>query len=286
MPSAFLAPFVFRPMLALSLDSRRLAMLKAMGTDAWWLKPPAAVAELAAAPEAKPAAVQAAVASPAGARQAPPLMQPQASERAQARPSPAKPLPPAPSARAAHAPASSPAARQRASAPAPAVVPALAPLGLLAASPWLRPDALAAAPAASSPSYLLVVDDLSALGQEQETAQRLLHNMLHAMGLAQSPAVWWSQARRLAQGEQATPIEALLSQCQPRVLIALGRDAAQAVLGDERPLGVLRRTEHRMAHAPTVPVVVTYSPAYLLRAAHAKRGAWEDLQRALQLAAA
>jgi len=61
----------------------------------------------------------------------------------------------------------------------------------------------------------------------------------------------------------------------PRVIVALGRVAAQQLLKTTSPLGRLRGTWHDVRG---VPVRVTYHPAYLLRNASAKRPTWEDMQ--------
>lgn len=69
---------------------------------------------------------------------------------------------------------------------------------------------------------------------------------------------------------------------QPAVILAVGRIAAQNLLGDERPLRMLRRQVHTLrTHA--IPVVVSYHPAYLLRSPADKAKAWEDLKRLREL---
>ena len=61
---------------------------------------------------------------------------------------------------------------------------------------------------------------------------------------------------------------------QPRVILAMGKLAAQVLLRSDEPLGKLRGRVH---HCHGVPLVVTYDPAYLLRHPHEKARAWEDL---------
>ncbi len=61
----------------------------------------------------------------------------------------------------------------------------------------------------------------------------------------------------------------------PRLIVALGRVAAQQLLGTTSSLGRLRGTWHE---ARGVPVRVTYHPAFLLRDPSYKRAAWEDMQ--------
>ena len=61
----------------------------------------------------------------------------------------------------------------------------------------------------------------------------------------------------------------------PRVIVALGRIAAQTLLGNELPVGRLRGSWHRVFD---VPLRVTYHPAALLRNDALKRPTWEDMQ--------
>ncbi len=61
---------------------------------------------------------------------------------------------------------------------------------------------------------------------------------------------------------------------QPRIILAMGRFAVQSLLQTTEPIGRLRGRVHRY-HG--VPVVVTYHPAYLLRALPEKAKAWQDL---------
>lgn len=61
---------------------------------------------------------------------------------------------------------------------------------------------------------------------------------------------------------------------RPKIIIALGRIAAQNLLKTATPLSRLRGHTHDFQG---IPLVVTYHPAYLLRAPTEKRKAWEDL---------
>lgn len=67
-----------------------------------------------------------------------------------------------------------------------------------------------------------------------------------------------------------------LALLQPRVVMALGRFAAQLLLGTDEPLGKLRGQVHRSAFAGDRPVVVSYHPSYLLRSPGEKAKAWAD----------
>lgn len=63
---------------------------------------------------------------------------------------------------------------------------------------------------------------------------------------------------------------------QPRLMLAVGRIAAQNLLATDTPIGKLRGRVHRFGSAGT-PLIVTYHPAYLLRSPGEKRKAWNDL---------
>jgi DNA polymerase len=65
---------------------------------------------------------------------------------------------------------------------------------------------------------------------------------------------------------------------QPRIILAVGRIAAQNLLKTDTPIGKLRGRVHRYGD---IPLVVTYHPAYLLRSPSEKRKAWDDLRLAV-----
>ena len=65
---------------------------------------------------------------------------------------------------------------------------------------------------------------------------------------------------------------------RPRIILAMGRFAVQSLLQTSEPIGRLRGRVH---HYQGVPVIVTYHPAYLLRARNEKAKAWQDLCLAL-----
>ncbi len=64
---------------------------------------------------------------------------------------------------------------------------------------------------------------------------------------------------------------------QPVLIVALGRIAAQRLLGTGTSLARLRGTVHTLEPTGT-PLIVTYHPAYLLRSPGEKRKAWIDLK--------
>ena len=59
----------------------------------------------------------------------------------------------------------------------------------------------------------------------------------------------------------------------PSIIIAVGKIAAQNLLGTDSPVGRLRGKRHSFGN---VPLVVTYHPAYLLRSPSQKRKSWDD----------
>jgi DNA polymerase len=64
---------------------------------------------------------------------------------------------------------------------------------------------------------------------------------------------------------------------EPRAILAVGRVAAQNLLGTSQALGKLRGRWHQYGPQAT-PVRVSYHPAYLLRRPQDKRKAWQDLK--------
>lgn len=81
-------------------------------------------------------------------------------------------------------------------------------------------------------------------------------------------------------------LERQIALMQPKLIMAVGRVAAQNLLGSDETLGRLRQQmhEYRLPDAETsIPVLVTYHPAYLLRSPQDKRKAWEDLKKARSL---
>jgi DNA polymerase len=68
----------------------------------------------------------------------------------------------------------------------------------------------------------------------------------------------------------------------PKLIVTVGRVAAQNLLGGNESLGRMRGRVHRYPRRE-IPVLVTYHPAYLLRSPLQKARAWEDLRRAMEL---
>ena len=120
---------------------------------------------------------------------------------------------------------------------------------------------------------------------------QLLDNMLRALQLDRSTGVYLTPVLKCRPPASRSPQPADLAEClpylhrqiallQPRIILALGRLAAQALLQTDEPLGKLRGQRHSF-HG--VPVVVSFHPSYLLRNAPEKARAWADLCLARQI---
>jgi DNA polymerase len=67
---------------------------------------------------------------------------------------------------------------------------------------------------------------------------------------------------------------------RPRAIVALGKVAAQALLGNDSPIGRMRGQWYQVQG---IPAMVTYHPAALLRNPALKRPTWEDMQQVRDL---
>ena len=83
---------------------------------------------------------------------------------------------------------------------------------------------------------------------------------------------------RAEEATACTPyLERQIRLLQPKVILALGRIAAQWRLQSDAPIGRLRGQKLGFGN-PETPLVASYHPAYLLRSPAAKAKAWEDLK--------
>ncbi len=116
-------------------------------------------------------------------------------------------------------------------------------------------------------------------------AGKLLDAMLVSIGLKRGDNVYITNVlksrppgnRNPEPDEVAACRPYLLAQIeliQPKLILALGRFAAQSLLGTDEAIARLRGRVHQFQG---VPLVVTYHPAYLLRNLPDKARAWEDL---------
>ena len=141
----------------------------------------------------------------------------------------------------------------------------------------------------ASADWMIVGD---APGEEEDkearsfagAAGQLLDNMLKALSLTREQVYLTHALKcRTPVGRNASQVE--VSHCatylarqvalvQPKVILAMGRTAALALLQSAEPLGKLRS---QVQSFRGVPVVVTYPPAYLLRNQADKAKTWADL---------
>jgi uracil-DNA glycosylase len=120
-------------------------------------------------------------------------------------------------------------------------------------------------------------------------AGELLDNMLHAVGRSRTgqgaQGAFIANVLKCRPPANRNPLPEEVVQCEPylarqvalvkpRVIVAMGRFAVQALLKTTEPIGRLRGRVH---HYEGVPVIVSYHPAYLLRTPTDKGKAWADL---------
>lgn len=125
-------------------------------------------------------------------------------------------------------------------------------------------------------------------------AGQLLNAMLTAIGLERSTVYITNILKcRPPSNRDPRPEEALccepylkrqIALVKPRIILALGRIAAQNLLKTEAPIGRMRGKIYEYEPLK-IPIVVTYHPAYLLRSPTQKARAWEDLLTARRLLA-
>lgn len=118
-------------------------------------------------------------------------------------------------------------------------------------------------------------------------AGQLLNSMLRAIGLKREE-VYIANVLKCRPPGNRDPAPTESAEClpylerqigllKPRIMLAVGRIAAQNLLRTDAPLGRLRQQVHSFGIS-RVPLVVTYHPGYLLRTPTDKRKAWEDLK--------
>lgn len=123
-------------------------------------------------------------------------------------------------------------------------------------------------------------------------AGKLLNNMLFALGL-QREQVFIANILKCRPPKNRDPKPEEVSACssylreqidliQPKIILAVGRIAAQNLMKTGTPIGKMRGRRYQYADTG-IPVVVTYHPAYLLRSTREKRKAWQDLQLAMRV---
>jgi DNA polymerase len=116
-------------------------------------------------------------------------------------------------------------------------------------------------------------------------AGKLLDNMLAAIGLRRGENVYIANVLKCRppgnrnpepdEVEKCTPfLKQQIALIQPKLIIAMGRFAAQTLLASDATIASMRG---RVFRYEGVPLIVTYHPAYLLRNLPDKAKAWADL---------
>jgi len=123
-------------------------------------------------------------------------------------------------------------------------------------------------------------------------AGQLLNSMLLAMGLQREQVFIANILKcrppnnRDPQSEEVVACESYLRQqidlIKPKIILAVGRIAAQNLLKVDTPIGKMRGNRYQYPDSE-LPVIVTYHPAYLLRSPREKRKVWEDLKIAMKI---
>ena len=123
-------------------------------------------------------------------------------------------------------------------------------------------------------------------------AGKLLNSMLRAIGL-QREQVFIANILKCRPPGNRDPLPEEVACCEgylkkqiamikPKIILAVGRIAAQNLLKTDTPIGQMRGQLYAYPGS-SIPVVVTYHPAYLLRSPREKRKSWQDLQHAMRV---
>lgn len=116
---------------------------------------------------------------------------------------------------------------------------------------------------------------------------QLLEKMLAAIGIAREQVFITNIVKcrppdnrdpRVEEAEQCRAyVNAQVKLIRPKVVLALGRVAAQNLLDSKQPVGKLIQQMHSLPGSD-IPLKVTYHPSYLLRTPSAKAIAWQDMK--------
>jgi len=143
----------------------------------------------------------------------------------------------------------------------------------------------------SQPADWLIVGEAPGAEEDKQgepfvgQAGKLLDNMLAAIGLQRGNGVFIANVLKCRPPQNRDPNPHEVNQCepfllrqiellQPKLIVAVGRIAAQSLLKTDARIGALRGKVHSY-HG--VPLIITYHPAYLLRSQQEKAKAWQDL---------
>lgn len=137
---------------------------------------------------------------------------------------------------------------------------------------------------------IMIIGEAPGFHEDQEgepfvgRAGQLLNAMLSAIGLTREQ-VFIANIIKCRPPNNRDPLADEVEACteylvqqidfiKPKVICALGRISAHYLLKTEEALGKLREQEH---HYQSIPLIVTYHPAYLLRNPIDKKKTYQDL---------
>lgn len=116
-------------------------------------------------------------------------------------------------------------------------------------------------------------------------AGQLVDGILRAAGLKRGNDVFMANVIKCRPPGNRTPTNAEIASClpylqrqialvQPKIIVAFGKIATQALTGSELSITQLRSTVHTVAG---IPLIATFNPAFLLRNMPEKAKVWDDL---------
>lgn len=120
-------------------------------------------------------------------------------------------------------------------------------------------------------------------------AGKLLDEMLSAIGRSRRENVFIANVVKCRPPGNRDPesdeveacrpyLEQQIRLVKPRLIVGLGRIAAQRLLATDTPLSRLRGPLHSYGN-DNIPLFITYHPAYLLRSPREKAKSWDDLKK-------
>ena len=144
----------------------------------------------------------------------------------------------------------------------------------------------------SKNAELLIIGEAPGMNEDKQgepfvgRAGQLLNNMLKSIGLDREK-VYIANILKSRPPKNRDPSTQEIAACtpyllrqitllRPKMLLALGKIAAQYLLTTTLPMSRLRGQILEYGPLKT-PIFITYHPAYLLRAPREKRKAWEDM---------
>ncbi len=139
---------------------------------------------------------------------------------------------------------------------------------------------------------LLIIGEAPGANEDQQgepfvgRAGQLLNNMLRAIDLTRAE-IYIANVLKCRPPNNRDPLPEEVATCtpylqrqieliQPKLIVALGRVAANFLLGSTDAVANLRNKNFTYQN---IPLLVTFHPAYLLRSPKEKAKAWQDLQK-------